>query len=117
MGTTHSTVTSRVRAALNTLARHNVTEEQVRELSRLSPERWELFATGTATGTATIPANLDGIKLVELATLSDALVLDTTYLMNGDRAYSIRYSPCGLANLIASRYPSAAAPSTQEDFS
>lgn len=113
MGTTHSTVTSRVRAALNTLARRNVTEEQVRELSRLSPERWELFATGTAT----IPANLDGIKLVELATLSDALVLDTTYLMNGDRAYSIRYSPCGLANLIASRYPSAAAPSTQEDFS
>lgn len=111
MGETLSTSTSRIRGALNNLTRHGVSEEMVRENSHLSPELWQRFAVSTTD----TPASLDGIKMLEVVYLADALLVDVNYLITGDRSDSIRYSPCGLAQIIAGRYPDAINPSTDHE--
>jgi hypothetical protein len=92
------TAGGRIRKALDALSRHGVTEKQVQTKSELSDERWAHF-------TDTEKAGLPGIRTVELAMLADALMLDATYLLNGERTYSVKYSPCTLKAMIADRYP------------
>jgi hypothetical protein len=88
----------RMRKALDNLARHGVTEDQVQAKSGLGDERW---AELTAAETAEMPR----ISSYELARLADGLVLDAIYLLNGDRTYSVKYSPCTLTAIIGGRYP------------
>lgn len=88
-----NTVSSRIKVALEALSRYGITEDQVQVKSRFSDEQWARFT-----------ADLAGIKTVELVLLAEALMLDVTYLLNGDDRYRVRYSPCTLQAMIAAEY-------------
>lgn len=91
---------ARIRKALDALAEHGVTEKQVQAATGISDELWARF---------TNPDNPDlaGIRMRELVMLADALFQDAAYLLTGDRAHSVQYSPCTLVAMIGGRYPVA----------
>jgi hypothetical protein len=94
------TFAGRIRKALETLAQHGITETQVQSRSGFSDERW---AELTALENVQAPQ----LRLRELHILADVLVLDPTFLLSGDRTYSVKYSPCTLTAMIGGKYPAA----------
>ncbi len=93
----YTTVGQRVQESLFRLSHYGVTAEDVQSKCRFSNALW---ARVTSPDVA-----LEDIETIELACLADALLLDTTYLISGDRRYSVQHSPFSLARIVDVRYP------------
>ena len=91
---------ARIRKALDALAEHGVTEKQVQAAAGINDDLWGRLISPDNT-------ELAGIRMRELGMLADALFLDAAYLLTGDRAHSLQYSPCTLVAMIGGRYPTA----------
>jgi len=91
--TTTETYSDRIKASLDALAKCGVTEEQVRVKARLNPAEWERFTQS--------PERISTIEFVDLA---EALFVDITYLLTGDRSQMVAFSPCGWEHIIRGAY-------------
>jgi hypothetical protein len=91
---------ARVRASLDALAKYGVTEEQVRLKVHMSPGAWKQFTQSP-----------EGISTIEFVGLAEALFVDLTYLLTGDRSRMVRFSPCTWAAMVKVQYPESEIPS------
>lgn len=96
----YTTVGQRVQESLFRLSPYGVRAEDVQAKCRFSNELWARVTGPDVT--------LEGIEMIELACLADALLLDTTYLVSGDHRYSVQHSPSSVARIVDARYPRGA---------
>jgi hypothetical protein len=90
----------RIRTSLDALAKHGVTEEQVRLKVNMSPAEWERFTQSP-----------EGIKTIEFVSLAEALFVDLHYLITGSRDRMVRFSPCTMTAMVKFQYPESETPS------
>lgn len=91
---TTETYSDRIRAALGTLARFGVTEEQVRAKANLSAAEWERFKESP-----------EDMSTIELLGIAEALFVDFAYLITGDRSQMVAFSARSWTGVIRGSYP------------
>ncbi|MEO3931430.1 hypothetical protein WMO79_01265 [Micrococcaceae bacterium Sec7.4] len=90
----------RIQSAIAALAARGVSEDMIRSVAGLSPERW---------GRLTLSPT--DITCRELTHLSGALLLENIHLLTGDDWYQIQFSPCTWTAMVRSVYPESEIPS------
>ncbi|KIA73454.1 hypothetical protein ANMWB30_23810 [Arthrobacter sp. MWB30] len=105
-GHPHGTVSGRVGRALAILATYGITPYDVQAKSELSDIKWVYITTSDS-------AELTGLSSLEAVFLAEALMLDVTYLLDGDRIYSVRFSPCTFEAMLLAEYPHAVVPASE----